>query len=159
MKGLQGSFVSSGVLQTPSGRRLRHPDQFCTRTAKCPLATCRNICNTYPDSLAALAIKYGGSSPRAVPAPQHTASSLTFDIIAHIVTDSGFLSDGQMMLKRLLHQKWAQSKHFRSGSFSATSEVGSTCIVLGKICRSTYSSGYGGSGKFKDSHSYAARVT
>lgn len=68
----------------------------------------------YPDKRAALAIKYGGNSPRAVPAPQHIASSRTLDIILNIVTESGSRSDGQIILnKKFINRivcKWRNFK-------------------------------------------------
>merc|ERR1711993_34634 len=40
---------------------------------------------SYPDNLCTLAMKYGGNSPKAVPAPQQKASIRTLLIIAHMV--------------------------------------------------------------------------
>lgn len=56
-----------------------------------------------PDNLAALATKYGGSSPRAVPAPQKRASHLTLETIDHKVMGREALEPpfGQVILKTM----------------------------------------------------------
>lgn len=48
-------------------------------------------------------MKYGGSSPKAVPTPQLIASARTLAIMENILTDEGSLTSGQIILQLLLH--------------------------------------------------------
>ncbi len=99
---------------------------------------------SYPDKRAALAMKYGGSSPNAVPAPHIIDSILTFCIMFHkLVAHAADCSSGQIILRTTRKQ----TENFRSVFRTQKSKIG------------THWSGYGGSGKFKEPHSYAANVT
>lgn len=94
-----------------------------------------NSSSCSPANRCARPTKYGGNSPRAVPAPHMNASRRTFDIMFQMVISFAEPFSGQTILENNILK------------------VIKTNYLI------KYSLGYGGEGKSRESHSYAARVT